>query len=285
MCATYYGASNLVELTYPGTPVRKVSYTYDSADRLETVTDWAARVTRFRYDTKSRLARIELPNGTQRVFSYDAAGRVAAVRDEVVANGLLVSGFTLGYDALDRIVEETALPEPLPFAVTAAAMTYDDDDRLTGWNALVTQSDADGNLTKGPLAGALAPFVYDVRNRLTSVGISSYSYDAENRRTSRTVGGVTTTFVHDPNAALSCPLQSTASGTATRYVYAGSLLLYAEAGAAIRVHHYDYRGSTVALTHDTSAVLLDASQIFMHGDFGALAQDTSAENMVNEIVH
>ena len=71
-----------------------MTYTYDSADRLATVTDWSARVTRLRYEAAtSRLARIELPNGTQRVFSYDSAGRVAAVRDEVVANGVLVSGF------------------------------------------------------------------------------------------------------------------------------------------------------------------------------------------------
>ncbi|MBK8475196.1 MAG: RHS repeat-associated core domain-containing protein [Opitutaceae bacterium] len=274
------GAGNLVELTYPGTPVRKVTYTYDSVDRLETVTDWAARVTRFRYDTKSRLARIELPNGTQRVFSYDGAGRVSAVRDEVVANGLLVSGFSLGYDALDRIVEETTQPEPVQFAITTASMSYDDDDRLTGWNALVTQSDADGNLTKGPLGGALATFVYDVRNRLTSVGTSSYSYDAENRRTSRTVGGVTTTFVHDPNAALSRLLQSTTSGTATRYVYAGSLLLYAETGAALRVHHYDYRGSTVALT-DTTGTILGRVTYGSYGEIVARTGNTSTEFLYN----
>lgn len=115
------------------------------------------------------------------------------MRDEVVANGVLVSGFNLGYDALDRIVEETTLPEPAQFAVTAAAMSYDDDDRLTAWNALTTESDADGNLTKGPLGGALATFAYDARNRLTGVGTASYTYDAENRRVARTVAGSTTT--------------------------------------------------------------------------------------------
>ena len=50
--------------------MRKVTYTYDNADRLSTVTDWAVRVTRFRYDAQSRLWEIELPNGTQRVFTY-----------------------------------------------------------------------------------------------------------------------------------------------------------------------------------------------------------------------
>ena len=66
----YDGAGNLTELTYPGSSARTVTYAYDSADRLATVTDWAARVTHFRYDAAtSRLSRIELPNGTQRVFT------------------------------------------------------------------------------------------------------------------------------------------------------------------------------------------------------------------------
>ena len=268
-------------LPIPGSPARTVTYTYDSADRLATVTDWAARVTHFRYDAAtSQLSRIELPNGTQRVFTYDSAGRVANVRDEVVANGLLVSGFTLGYDALDRIIEETTLPEPAQFAVTAASMTYDDDDRLTAWNALTTESDADGNLTNGPLGGALATFAYDARNRLTSVGTTSYTYDAEGRRISRTASGTKTTFVHDPNAALSRLLQATTGGTTTRYVYAGSLLLYAETGSALRVHHYDYRGSTVALTDGTGAVLGRVTY-GSYGEIVARTGDTATEFLYN----
>lgn len=95
-----------------------MTYTYDSADRLDTVTDWAGRVTHFRYDAQSRLAKIELPNDTQRIFTYDSAGRVANVRDEVAAGGALVSQFTLGYDSLDRIIEKTPLPEPAQFSAS-----------------------------------------------------------------------------------------------------------------------------------------------------------------------
>jgi RHS repeat-associated protein len=214
------------------------------------------------------------------VFAYDSAGRVASVRDEVVAGGSLVSQFTLGYDSLDRIVEETSLPEPAPFAVTAAAMTYDDDDRLSGWNGLVTQSDADGNLTRGPLGGALATFAYDARNRITGVGTASFTYDAENRRISRTVAGTKTTFVHDPNAALSRLLQSTTGSTTSRYVYAGSLLLYAETGSALRVHHYDYRGSTVALTDGTGTVLGRVTY-GSYGEIVARTGDTATEFLYN----
>jgi len=264
-------------LPIPGSPARTVTYTYDSADRLATVTDWAARVTHFRYDAAtSQLSRIELPNGTQRVFTYDSAGRVANVRDEVVAGGALVSQFTLGYDALDRIVEETTLPEPAPFTVTAASMTYDDDDRLTAWNALATASDADGNLTRGPLGGALASFAYDARNRLTNVGTTSYTYDAEGRRISRTASGTKTTFVHDPNAALSRLLQSTTGSTTTRYVYAGSLLLYAETGSALRVHHYDYRGST-----DATGAVLGRVTYGSYGEIVARTGNTATEFLYN----
>jgi len=40
-----------------------------------------------------------VPNGTQRVFTYDSASRVASVRDEVASGGALVSQFALGYEA------------------------------------------------------------------------------------------------------------------------------------------------------------------------------------------
>ena len=60
-------------------------------------------------------------------MSTAQAGAAAAAPTE---SGLLGAGL------LDRIVEETTLPEPAQFAVTAASMSYDDDDRLTGWNSL-----------------------------------------------------------------------------------------------------------------------------------------------------
>jgi RHS repeat-associated protein len=60
--------------------------------------------------------------------------------------------------------------------------------------------------------------------------------------------------VHDPQAALSRLLIRTTGGTSTYYVYAAGMLLYEESGTATRTYHYDYRGSTVAITGDAQEV-------------------------------
>ena len=145
-------------------------------------------------------------------------------------------------------------------------------------NSAVRHVLVDSYGTRRTSAGRL--FAYDVHNRLTSVGDSTFTYDAEGRRIARTATGITTTFVHDPNAALSRLLQSRTGSTTTRYVYAGSLLLYAEAGSALRVHHYDFRGSTVALTDDTGAVLGRVTY-GSYGEIVARTGDTATEFLYN----
>ncbi len=104
-----------------------------------------------------------------RQYAYDAAGRVRTLRDKTGA-GVLVHQRTLDYDALDRVTKETVTPEPAAYSVPLpAAMTYDNDDRLSGWNGQTAASDPDGNLTTGPVGGAMVSLTYDARNRLTAV--------------------------------------------------------------------------------------------------------------------
>lgn len=195
--------------------------------------------------------------------------------DETIAPSLPITSQIFTYDALDRVEKEVISPEPSTYSTLPALMTYDDDDRLTGWTSgaviLVTVSDADGNLTTGPLGGAAATFVYDARNRLTGiVGGASYTYDAENRRVSKTEAGVTTTYVHDPHGGLSQLIQATTAGVTTRYVYAAGRLLYEETEGAIRVYHHDRRGSTIAMTDASGSLIGRAS----YGPYGETVSST-----------
>jgi RHS repeat-associated protein len=258
---TYDGAGHLKTLKYPGN--KTVTYTYDTADRLDFVTDWANRVTDFQYDQNSRLSKIVFPNLTQRNLTYDNAGRVDSIRDET-STLQVISQFGFGYDVLNRIGQEIATPEAVPFTVLPATMTYDDDDRLLTWNAQTCVSDPDGNLTTGPLNGSLTTFGYDARNRLISAGGTTYAYDAENRRTSQTTAGVTTTYVHDPQDTLSRLLLRTTGANTTYYVHAAGMLLYEETGSATKTYHFDFRGSTVAITDDNQLV---TDRVF-HGPYG-----------------
>jgi RHS repeat-associated protein len=178
---------------------------------------------------------------------------------------------------LDRISKEIVTPEPAAFTVSPAIMTYDFDDRLATWNSNACVSDLDGNLTSGPIAGAMATMTYNARNQLTATSgsnASTYIYDAEGRRLSRTTGGVTTTFVTDPNAPLSQLLTSTTSGVTTRYVYAAGILLYQDVAGAIKVHHAGPRGSVTAISDGTATV----TDRISYGTYGEIVARTGTTN-------
>jgi len=98
--------------------------------------------------------------------------------------------------------------------------------------------------------GSLASFAYDVRNRLTGVGGLTYGYDPAGNRVGITNGGNVTAFVVNPNAALPQLLMRVQNGVTNYYVY-GLGLIYEVTQTSttnILVHHYDYRGGTVAMT-------------------------------------
>ena len=246
-----------------------MTYVYDSADRLDHVTDWASRVTQYAYDGHSRLSTISLPNGTVRTYGYDSAGRVNLIQDSG-SGGVIISRFKLDHDPLDRISKEIVTPEPAAFTITPASMTYDDDDRLATWNGQTCASDPDGNLTTGPLQGSLTTFSFDARNRLSGVGNTTYTYDAENRRVAVTLSGSTTSYVNDPQGALSRLLVAASVSSTTRYVYANGILLYGDNGSGLQVHHFDPRGSTVAITGSTGTV----TDRVVYGDYGEIVSRT-----------
>ena len=267
------GGGNLTTLSYPGTK-GDVEYVYDNAGRLISVIDWDNRETEFVYDNNSRLAEMLLPNGTVRQYFYDAAGRIERQTDTLVADGSVLLDQRYTYDALGRIKEEIVIPEPPVYTITPTLMTYDDDDRISGWQngaANVTPVfDADGNMTSGPLDGVSTSFGYDSRNRLTAVGATTFTYDAEDRRISKTEDSVTTTYVHDPHAPLSRLLQKTTGSLTTYYVYVGGQLLYEETDGEITVYHFDARGSTRALSDDTGEVVARVN----YGTYGELLDMT-----------
>ena len=137
-------------------------------------------------------------------------------------------------------------------------MTYNDDNQIATFNGNAVTHDPDGNLTSGPLTNdTFATYTYDARNRLVHVGQASppvsisYGYDPNGNRVALTNGANVTRFVINPNAALSQVLMRVRPGVTNYYIY-GLGLLYEITETATSTntltYHYDYRGSTVALT-------------------------------------
>ncbi len=243
-----------------------MKYEYDAADQLITVTDWANRVTRYDYDKNSRLIKIVRPNGTQQTRVYDLAGQLLQQKEVVIKTGKVISQFDFSYDAAGNIIEEKTSPEADP--EINLEMTYAKANRLASYDDETVQLDADGNLIQGPLSGEMANFVFDSQNRLTQAGETVYRYDAENQR----IGVNQTQYVINSQPSLSQVLVKTeASGTQTYYVYGLGLIGQEQEGDYLS-YHFDFRGSTVALTDETGQV----TERFQYSPYGLLLSDNAS---------
>ena len=145
---------------------------------------------------------------------------------------------------------------PLPHAVTVPTrnMTYNADNQLATVDGNTVTLSLDGNLTSGPLTNdTFAAYTYDARNRLLNVGGVTNVYDVMNNRIGQTQGTNTSVYVVNPNARLSQVLMRIKNGVTNYYIYGAGLLYQVTETAASTntlTYHYDYRGSTVALTDD-----------------------------------
>jgi RHS repeat-associated protein len=275
---TYDEAGNLIKLTYPAGEV--VSYAYDALNRLATVTDYNGRITKYEYDKNSRLVKTTRPDGSIEEITYDRAGRMTAKIDKA-ANGEIINQYEYTYNTNGDIIEEKDLQgnRTTPIKAESTEMTYGAANRLESVNGQVVSYDADGNMIKGVLGGGEASFGYDKFNRLIRVSAEGtenaenttvYKYDGEGNRISVTNNGEIIVFVTDPTGSLSNLLESrNIDGSKTIYVYGVGLISQEQvtdrvAGKAAkaaqettteyRLFHYDYRGSTTALTNASGNV-------------------------------
>lgn len=78
-----------------------------------TVRDWANRVTQYTWDAAHRVTRLQRPNGTARVLTYDQAGQLLQV-EERDAEGVLLAAVQLAYDPDGRPHQHLVRPVPCP---------------------------------------------------------------------------------------------------------------------------------------------------------------------------
>jgi RHS repeat-associated protein len=148
---------NRKKLIYPDNTA--ISYTFDAADRLQSLADWANRTTSYNYFQDSRVNTVTNVNGTTAAFGYDEARRLLSVQnkqssgntidshtyaldqvgnrkqlDETLAvpgfGGLAQTRTTYGYDNLYRLKSADTAPlisavVPVALAPTSVAITWE----------------------------------------------------------------------------------------------------------------------------------------------------------------
>ncbi|MBN1641209.1 MAG: RHS repeat protein [Anaerolineae bacterium] len=174
-------AGNLLTLTDPDG--RTIAYAYDAANRPVTVTDSAGGVTALAYDLAGRQTEIRYPHGMRAAYGYDAAGQLESI---------------VTYDATDAPVWEVAYaydPNGRVIAVT----------RETGIAEAVYTYNAVGWLTRAQYAtGQDLYYSYDpAGNRTAQVdggSVISYTYNAEDRVLDQVGAGWAIAYTYDANA-------------------------------------------------------------------------------------
>ena len=122
--------------------------------------------------------------------------------------------------------------------------------------------DPDGNLLS--ITGSPS-YTYDSRNRLLQHDGVTYTYDPANTLVGWTDSDGPTTFTVAPDHGLSKVLTKTTNGQTTNHVYGLGLLYEVDAAEETRTYHYDFRGSTVALTDDTGTTATDRIEYASYG--------------------
>lgn len=298
---TYNNADDRLTMTLPGS--RTVSYGYDTAARLGSITDWQSRTTNLTYDSNSNRTGINRPNGVNSTSSYDLADRVTSITH--TGPGGTLQSFTYTYDAvgnrksvataagtesyvfdaLNRITSATYTNGDLIEythdangnrvtkklnSATTNTYTYDNADQLSSDGSISYTYDNNGNMT----AAGTSSYTWDYANRMTGATVggtsTTYTYAGDDIRASKTVGGNTTSYLWDRESRL--PLL-VGDGT-NWYLHADNLIAEVDNANAAKYHLNDALGSVRGLADGAGALAGNAD----YDVFGAVRASTGASS-------
>ena len=252
----YDNNNNLKKINYSNGAF-VVKYNYDANNRLQKVTDnndvaWAT----YAYLTDGRLNTQTNRNGTIVKYFYDAAGRMDSMAT-VKTDGSIIAAYGYTMDKVGNHQKENSIQ---PFTLQIPEFSYTDSFTYSNTNRLLTKNadtysyDDNGNLIAVNKSGGTQTYNYDIKNNLTSYTDAqnniTFEYDAMGQRRRRN----NTRYVLDN--AYNVIAETDLNGAA-QYYYIQGLGLIARVKVATGqpyYYHYDYRGSTVAITNSTQTI-------------------------------
>ena len=187
-------------------------------------------------------------------YTYDSLNRVTKRQVISLSCNCLLSEENYTYDAAGNITD-----------APNSCFEYDINNRLTSYNGQAVTYDMDGNM----LSNGVQSFTYDSANRLISAGGHTYTYNAEDVRIRNLCSDADTTYTYNTNCKLSQLLCKTTNGITTKYVY-GLGLIGEEKCGEFKTYHFDYRGSTVAITD----IYGNITDTFKYDTYGKLISRT-----------
>ena len=214
----------------------------------------------YAYDSAGRLSSMTLPNGVVVAYSYDAGSRIAAI---AYSNGSgSLGNLSYSYDADGRTVGKGGSLASIVMPQPVSGNTFNAANEMQNFGGQPLAYDTDGNL----LGDGTNSYTWDARNQLASLAgptSASFAYDAFGRRVGQTITGALTGYLYDlANAGM--PLQEFSSTGApllsglgaSRVDLSGTMTFLSDA-----------QNNTIALTDNTGAIQTQYSC----GPFGAVS--------------
>jgi len=265
----YDETGNLKEIVYPGN--KRVIYTYDRLNRLETVKiDWLNQTATYYYDPAGRLDLLENFNGTRTDYDYDNANRLTDILITKSDGVTVIASYHLIVDSNGNVTMTTQ-NEPIAPVLNNEVINYSYNDKK---NRLMTAGsynftyDDEGQLD----TGYGVSYSFDDEHRLGGIGSSPhFDYDGKGNRLKAVRSGTTTRYIYDAEGNVLA--QADGSYNITRYYIQGlGLLAMVTSADNVYCYHFNSTGSTVALT-DQSQVVVNT---YAYDPFGNILDEVQA---------
>jgi RHS repeat-associated protein len=270
----YNLANEQTKITYPNG--KAVTRAFDKDSRLEKVTDWNGKETKFSYDPNSDLKATTFPSETkdEDKYTYNGAGEMSEVKMLKGAETLASLVYTRDKDGHVKTTTSKGLPgEEKP------TYEYDSDSRLT--------------------KGAGIAYEYDSANNPTKIGSGTYKYNSGNELET----GPSLTYAYDEDGERTKTKPSTGPATTYGYDQAGNLLSverpkegetseikdsYAYNGDGLRVSQ-TISGTTTYMAWDMAEklplLLSDGTNSYIYGPEGLPIEQISSGGTTSYLHH
>jgi RHS repeat-associated protein len=207
---SYDAAGHVASISSSNANGANVSYTYDSLNRLHTVVDSRLGTTTYTYDPANNVATVTYPNSVQSTFAYDQLNRVMGLATAQTGyvyqrgpTGNLTSGLELNnrqvtwnYDGIYRLTSETVANAP---SGKNGAATYGLDpvgNRTSGSSSISGLSPVSGSYNQDD---QLASESYDQNGNVIAANGKTFTYDSQNQLVSMNGGAVQIMYDGDGN--------------------------------------------------------------------------------------
>ncbi len=272
---TYDKVGNLKTLIYPGG--NEVKYTYDKEHRLTEVIDWADNKTTYTYLKDGRLASMTYPNEITNIYLYDNAGRSLGFEVQK-SDGTKFYSYSYVLDPTGKHIQEDydgEIDQQFQQEEASISYQYNSTNRIQKAGETTFDFDANGNtIRKGNTT-----FSYDLWNNLTGLSSPdtdteiSYIYDGLGNRRSRSQNGQPTKYTLDILGMSRVLVEHLQGDKKNFYVYGLGLISRLDKSENASFYHYDFRGSTIAITDKEETV----THSYVYDVFGETLNSTEAD--------